>query len=187
MAKTGINLLPRSLFELRRQRQIKIDKTAIYTAFLPLVSVLIWFAFSLMNGFVNREITKVKTETISIDSQISSYQGFKDKRALLVLKTQKLEKVISDDINPEKYFDVVQEIITSSGLDITIQTYGRENEGSFYIEGSSGSVDSILRLTRLFRESGKFQHDLRLDSISTNTDEIDLAETYNFNLIFKLV
>lgn len=152
------------------------------SAVFPLIAVIVWIFFILIKAYTEVQIKRVNNEIASVQAEINSYQELKDKKALLVLKTRKLKDVVLFDINPEDFFDIVQEIVNSSKLNVVISSYGRDVSGAFFINCKANSVDDSTKLTRTFVE------DVRLTDVQLIEMQNSLNEGGNleFTLFFNI-
>lgn len=182
MSEQNINLLPKALFKSREQTRKVLDRTTIFSGVLPMVAVLVWIVFIILNYFVQFDIQKANGEIKTTDNEILNYQEDKDRKALLILKTRVLKDIIQRDVNPEKFFSVVLEIINSSNLDVNIDSFGRNTDGKFSITGNADNVASVTDLHRIFRNSKQIS-EVELLSTITKNDEGRSVFQISFNIL----
>lgn len=151
-SRSNFNLLPQEVFKKRQQKKVSIDNTTVFSAVLPLVAILIWVVFTLLSSFKTREITTLNKNIKTKETEIAGYKDDKDLNAILVLKTRVLSEIVKKDVNPENFFNIVQNTIKKSGRNIKITAYGRESSGVFTISATGESIKDVTDITRIFRQ-----------------------------------
>lgn len=167
--KFSFNLLPKETFEKREIIRAKIDKTIIGSAFLPLLAVVIWIILFLFNYSIKLQIQN-RNKIIEENNQlISAYDEIRRDRAFLVMKTRKLEEIIYKDVNPEVFFGLVRSTISSLDIDVSVLSFGRNQDGRFEVELEASSVEDLVLI------ANKFRH----------TNEITNFELNRFNFVLE--
>ncbi|MBD3363086.1 hypothetical protein GF362_05180 [Candidatus Dojkabacteria bacterium] len=180
MENKGFNLLPKEVFEQRQKTKTAVENTSMFAAVLPFVAVLGWIIFMFLNYSVERSIKNIRNEISQVEREMLEYQSDKDKKALLILKTRVLKDIVIRDVNPEKFFNIVQRVIKDSNLDIHITTYGREKTGKFFIKAIADSPSSVASINRIFRNNEEIL-DVELSYLQNeeNSGAIEFQITFN--------
>ncbi|MBW7953182.1 MAG: hypothetical protein QY330_01840 [Candidatus Dojkabacteria bacterium] len=192
MKSFTFNLLPKKTKE-EVQKEEERDQSAIYTGILPLFAVCMWLALILFNGLV---VDRVKANwQDAIDKKEkrieSEYSAILRQNGELVKKTQALESVVQLDINPDRLFQLKEEIFPFPEQGIVIDGYGRERDGTFNVTIRTPDLFTFSRVARRFTSNESIK-DVYVSSVSMvvanqNPTLLDQAREISGRIRFNFV
>ena len=182
MKTYGFNLLPQKSRSLIKKED-KRDNYSIAVAILPFLSVVVWLLIILFNSLILETnissweaAVQVANEEINVD-----LAPILIKHGEMVMKTNALAGVVTNDINPERLFILLDEIYQEDPT-FSITGYGRNAEGSFFVSIIAISNQRLAEVARRFKEY-RFIEDVGLTSVSLDpeTNSASGSITFLFN------
>jgi hypothetical protein len=150
MKTYGFNLLPQKSRALAKKED-KRDNYAVASSILPFLSVVIWLIVVLINSLIVEGYKMRWQQIVDEDNQKINIQlaPILIQHGELVTKTNSLGNVVGQDINPERLFILLDEIYQEDPT-FTINGYGRNNDGTFFVNILSNSYLRLAEVTRRF-------------------------------------
>lgn len=177
--KQSIDFLPK-LTQEEEEEQYKISKTGIYAAMLPLLVAFIWLIAMVTSSVFKGEVGKAENTIAQKETEIAKYDDVRSKQTALVLKVQALSELVAKDFYPQEFFDKVAETINSTGdAQAEVYAYGREEDGTFNIQGKANSYLDLAKIMVVFNLGEDFSS-VVIDSIHYDRDK----DNVNFEISF---
>ena len=174
-------LTPKSEEEIKKEETR--DSSSVYTAILPLIGAVIWVAIVLANSLlVQSYITTWKQKIVTQNLEIGTFTDDREQNGELYLKTQALSEVITKNIDPEEFFEVVEGTLFSISPDINIRSYGRQEGGQFDINASTDSFIDVAKVMNAFTSDDAYAN-VTLNSATRDSATGDV----NFSLNLEFV
>ncbi|MEI7578758.1 MAG: hypothetical protein WCJ58_01815 [bacterium] len=180
MKTFSFNLIPKKEKAVVVKEE-KRDKLSIYSAFLPLLGVIIWLFLTLFNGLIVYRSKNVWT--LAVESKKNrletEFLAVREQHGELVTKTKMLSDIVLKDIKPEILFILTEKIFPVPEPGVRIVGYGRRQDGSFDIYLETPDYQKLGEITRRFSA----YHGSTNVSISNASWSPQLvSSTINFNL-----
>ncbi|MFQ5493710.1 MAG: hypothetical protein ACE5DX_06150 [Candidatus Dojkabacteria bacterium] len=183
MKSFSFNLLPEKPKEIQIKEEGR-DRSAVYTAILPLFAVILWLGLVLFNGLVVNAVrdnwqSAVDQKNARIDSE---FLATLTQHGELVKKTQALARVIVKDIKPEELFILTEILFPVPESDVLINGYGRDRDGSFNV---TITTDTYLKFAEITRRFNNYEgiRDVNIKNISLDEDSELNEGIINFNFV----
>lgn len=178
--KKSIDFLPK-LTEEEVEEQYKISKTGVYAALLPLLASAIWVVSMLISSYFKGEIRQAEAVISEKENIIASYNDVRRKQTELVLKVDALEDIVQKDFYPQKFFEEVSATISKTGdAQAEVYAYGREDDGTFSIQGKANSYLDLAKIMVVFNAHEDFSS-VMVDSIHYDRE----TDIVNFQISFR--
>lgn len=179
MKTYGFNLLPQKSRSLIKKED-KRDNYSIAVAILPFLSVVIWLVVILANAIllesnISRWESQIQEKNNKINVELAPILI---KHGEMVVKTNALGGVVNSDINPERLFILLDEIYQEDPT-FTIVGYGRNDDGSFYVNVNAISELRMSEVARRF-EDYRYIDDVRLTNVTLDMDTNTVSGTIQF-------
>lgn len=184
MKTYGFNLLPQKSRALVKKEE-KRDNYSVSVALLPFLSVVIWLAVVLANNLVIESYRTSWQSSVDESNQTinQALAPVLIQHGELVAKTNSLSNVILNDIKPEQLFILLDQIYQSDPT-FTINGYGRNQDGTFYVNVVARDYQRLAEVTRKFTDY-KYIESVALKNASF--DELANNATGQINFLFNYV
>lgn len=185
MKTYGFNLLQQKSRVLVK-KETKRDNYSVLVAFLPLVSVIVWLALILFNNLVIEAYKQSWVTAINEDNRVINVELANTlvTHGELVTKTNALGNVVTRDIQPEQLFILIDTIYSTSDPTFRITGYGRNEDGSFFIEYNAFSYSRFAEVARRF-STYKHISDVYVKEASLSDKTSLVSGRVNFNFIYE--
>lgn len=184
MATKGFifNLLPgKSKKEVKKEDDR--DSSSFYIVLVLLIVTVLWVISSLSNSvLVNNYIGSWNTRITDQEAEILGYAATKATNGELVTKTKALENVIDKNIDPDEFFSLVEGTITSASPSAIIRSYGREESGTFNVNGEGQSFQEVSKIIYVFTSNQSFT-DVKLQNVVNDFEK----GAVTFSLAFQFI
>ncbi len=179
MKTYGFNLLPQKPRSLVKKED-KRDNYSVSVALLPFLSVVIWLAVVLTNNLVIETYRSSWENSVNESKQTINVAlaPILVQHGELVAKTNSLSNVILNDIKPEQLFILLDQIYQSDPT-FTINGYGRNGDGTFYVSLIAKDYQRLSEVARKFT-SYKYIEDV----VITNASYDDLGKNVSGQIQF---
>jgi hypothetical protein len=169
MQRFSFNLLPEKPKELVVKEEVR-ENTSLYIAIFPLVAVLIGIGMMLFNNLIIvKAVVKSKTDKQDSDTQLQGYQQVLIKDMEFAQKTNLLQQPITNDIAPERFFNLSARLVAGLPFPATIQKYGRNEDGSYNI------LINVNKLENAATAMKAFETDSEVKALNTNSVNTDIV------------
>lgn len=152
MKTYGFNLLPQKSRALVKKED-KRDNYSVAVALLPFLSVVIWLIVVLINSLVVESYKQSWQNAVNQKNERINVQlaPILIQHGELVSKTNSLAGVVVNDINPERLFLLLDQIYQQDPT-FTINGYGRNEDGTFFVNIVAQDYLRLSEVTRRFTE-----------------------------------
>jgi hypothetical protein len=182
MHRFSFNLLPEKPKEEIEKEEGR-ENTSLTLAFLPFFAVLISIVLIILNNIVfQAQINSWNAAITNRKNEISSYQDIIKLNIEFSQKTVLLEEPVAQDIEPEQFFSLADEIVNNLPFSADISKYGRNPDGSFDITLTTIELDSSADIIRAFELNGRVDTP-NLKSINVDSEFNEVQTTVNFFLV----
>lgn len=155
MHRFTFNLLPEKPKELVVKEE-KRESTALFLAILPLFAVLVGTGLMLFNFFiVKQNLTTWENSNKERDTKILGFSQAVVKGLEFIQKTELLAEPVEKDVEPEQFFDLIEELLSKLEFDAEVIKYRRNSDGSFDIVISFKGLDKTGDLIAAFETLNK--------------------------------
>lgn len=184
MKTYGFNLLPQKSRSLVKKEN-KRDNYSVAVALLPFLSVVIWLIIVLINNLIIEQYKLRWQESINKSNNTinTELQPILIKHGELVTKTNALAGLVSVDVNPERLFILLDQIYQQDPT-FSISGYGRNRDGSFFVDITAVSYLRLAEVTRKFIEY-RFIENVTITS--TSYDATSNSVSGNIKFLFNYI
>ena len=184
MKSYTFNLLPQKKRSLVKKEDSR-DNYSITVTILPLIGVVIWLIFVLLNGLVIDNYKLSWEKTIQDRKNVISYDlaPILMRHGELVVKTNGLSEVITKDIKPEQLFVLIDQIYSNQDSSFKIVGYGRKDDGSFQVSIVATDYKRFAEITRMFTLY-KYINTVKIDTVAYSEIANNVSGDISFFFIY---
>lgn len=177
--KQSVDFLPKLTHE-EEEEKFKVSKASLYAAVLPLFVSIIWVIAVFINSFYKNEVIDTDAIILQKEREISSFDDVRSKHTELVLKVDVLKDLVQKNFYPQRFFDYISRTISSTGdAQAEIYAYGREDDGTFNIQGKANSYLDLAKIMVVFNAKEEFSN-VEIKSIRYDKE----VDNVNFEINF---
>ena len=141
MQRFNFNLLPQKSKKVL-EKEDERESRSLWIAFLPLIAILITIGMILFNNLVIKNNVRIWENALSDrENRLVTYRSNLERNLEFVTKTDLLANPVQKDVEPERFFSLTEELLSTIEFRADVKKYGRNSDGSFDITFITDSLD----------------------------------------------